>query len=202
MKILNKKLYKEEKIYPVILAVPKKYSSCKGREKNIMLSKLARSALKISAHRLGIKIDKPLKDKDGVPLPFNNGCHWSVTHKTAYVGGVLSSEKTGMDVEKIRPCTKALFKKTGKDNEWRLSDEDPFRLFFRYWTSKEAVLKANGKGLPDFSKCSVKQIIDKNSLIINFNNKDWIIEHFFFDNYVASILKNSLNIKWETRNMK
>ncbi len=202
MKILNKKSYKEEKIYPVILTVPKKYSNYKGREKNIILSKLARGALKISAHRLGVKIDKPLKDKDGVPLPFNNGCYWSVTHKTEYVGGVLSSKRAGMDIEKIRPCSKALFKKTGNDNEWRLSDEDPFRLFFRYWTSKEAVLKANGKGLPDFSKCSVKQILDKNSLIINYNNKDWVIEHFFFDNHVASILKNSFNIKWEIDNGK
>ncbi|MBW2619724.1 MAG: 4'-phosphopantetheinyl transferase superfamily protein [Deltaproteobacteria bacterium] len=182
-------------IYPVILPVPDKEQQLKGREKVSFLSKHAREALEISAKKSHIKLSELKKDEKGVPLPFN-GHYWSLTHKLKYVAAVIAPAPIGIDIEKIRPCSKALFKKTAHDNEWELSDTDPFILFYRYWTSKESVLKASGTGIKDLSKCRIIQIIDDNHLVIDYRNQEWLIEHFYFDEHIASIVKNDFDVEW------
>ena len=182
-------------IYPVILPVPDKEQQLKGREKVSFLSKHARKALEISAKKSHIKLSDLKKDEKGVPLPFN-GYYWSLTHKLKYVAAVIAPAPIGIDIEKIRPCSKALFKKTAHDNEWELSDTDPFILFYRYWTSKESVLKASGTGIRDLSKCRIIQIIDDNHLVIDYRNKEWLIEHFYFDEHITSIVKNDFDVEW------
>ena len=182
-------------IYPVILAVPEADQHFKARERVENLSHHARKALDISAKKSGVMVTNLLKDDDGAPLPFN-GNYWSVTHKPVYVGGVIASKKIGIDIENIRPCSEALFKKIALDSEWVLSDMDPFQLFFRYWTSKESVLKAVGIGIRDLSKCRVKKIVDDNHLIIHYKNQDWLIEHFFFNGHIASVVRNDFDVEW------
>jgi len=182
-------------IYPVILAVPDEQQKLAGREKVAFLSRYARGALEISAQKSGVKLTRLIKGENGEPLPFG-GNYWSLTHKTGYVGGVIASTKIGMDLEKIRPCSAALFRKTAQDSEWSLSNADPTRLFFRYWTSKESVLKASGAGIKDLSKCRIVKIIDHNHLIINYKNQEWMIEHHDFDGHIASVVKNNFNVEW------
>lgn len=182
-------------IYPVILAVPEADQHLKAKKRVENLSNHARKALDLSAEKSDIVVGSLLKNEKGVPLPFN-GNYWSLTHKPKYVGGVVSPKKIGMDIENIRPCSEALFKKTALDSEWVLSNMDPFQLFFRYWTSKESVLKAAGIGIRDLSKCRVEKIVDENHLIIHYRNQDWLIEHFFFNGHIASVVKNDFEIEW------
>jgi len=182
-------------IYPVILSVSAGAKELTRRARVKYLSRHARRALEISAEKSGIKLGELIKEDNGSPLPFD-GNYWSVTHKPEYVGGVIASELIGIDIEKIRPCSKALFKKTADDREWALSDTDPLTLFFRYWTSKEAVLKAGGKGLTDLSNCRIVQITDDNNLIIKYKNRKWFVEHFFFKGHVASVIKTASRIEW------
>jgi 4'-phosphopantetheinyl transferase len=182
-------------IYPVILAVPDKIQQLKGRERVSFLSKHARKALEISAKKSRIQLTDLKKDEKGVPLPFN-GHYWSLTHKSKYVAGVIASAPIGIDIEKIRSCSKALFRKTACDSEWELSDTDPFVLFYRFWTSKESVLKASGTGIRDLSKCRIIQIIDDNHLVIDYRNQEWLLEHFYFDEHIASIVKNDFHVEW------
>ncbi|MDH3343667.1 MAG: 4'-phosphopantetheinyl transferase superfamily protein [Desulfobacteraceae bacterium] len=182
-------------IYPVILAVPDKQQKLAGREKVAFLSRHARGALEISAQKSGVELTRLIKGENGEPLPFD-GNYWSLTHKTGYVGGVIASTKIGMDLEKIRPCSAALFRKTAQDSEWRLSNADPTRLFFRYWTSKESVIKASGAGIRDLSKCRIVKIIDHNRLIINYRDQEWIIEHHDFDGHIVSVVKNNFKVEW------
>ncbi|MBW2054382.1 MAG: 4'-phosphopantetheinyl transferase superfamily protein [Deltaproteobacteria bacterium] len=182
-------------IYPVILAVPDKIQQLKGREKVSFLSKHARKALEISAKKSHVQLRNPKKDENGVPLPFN-GHYWSLTHKSKYVAGVIASAPIGIDIEKIRSCSKALFRKTACDSEWELSDTDPFVLFYRFWTSKESVLKASGTGIRDLSKCRIISIIDDNHLVIDYRNQEWLLEHFYFDRHIASIVKNDFHVEW------
>ena len=184
-----------ETIYPVILAVPEKIRQLTGKNKVLSLSKHARQALAISAGKSSIHLGDLLKDKSGAPLPFN-GNYWSLTHKPDYVGGVVASTRIGIDIEKIRQCSEALFSKTAGKKEWGLINTDPIKLFFRYWTSKESVLKATGTGLKDLSKCIITKVIDENNLFIDYKEKEWLIEHFYFDGHIASVTKNSFNIKW------
>lgn len=184
-----------ETIYPVILAVPEKIRQLTGKNRVLNLSKHARQALEISAGKSSIHLGDLLKDKSGAPLPFN-GTYWSLTHKPDYVGGVVASTRIGIDIERIRPCSEALFSKTAGEKEWSLVNTDPIKLFFRYWTSKESVLKAAGAGLKDLSKCTIAKVIDEENLFIDYGGEKWLVEHFYFDGHIASVTKNSFNIKW------
>ncbi len=184
-------------IFPVILSVPQTKRTLKGRSKVEYLSELARSAVEVSAGKNNINFSDVnlIKNNNGVPIPFD-GYFWSLSHKNDYVGGVVASHKIGIDIEKIRPFAPGLYKKTASENEWNLSDNDKEILFFRYWTAKEAVIKAVGSGLKDLLKCRVEKIIDKDNLVIKYNNKDWYIECFVFNGHISSIVKNDKKVKW------
>jgi len=182
-------------IHPVILAVPNQKQQLKGKEKVSFLSRHARRALEISAQKRKIQLGDLEKNENGVPLPFN-GNYWSVTHKTEYVAGVIARERIGIDLEKIRPFKEALYKKAASENEWELSDTDKIALFFRYWTSKESVLKASGTGIRDLLKCRITRIIDDKHLVVNYRENNWVVEHFFFNGHIASVVKNNVDVKW------
>ena len=134
-------MVEHQSIYPVILPVPHAKKTLTGKDKVRFLSNFAREALKISAQYRGITLGELTKDENGAPVP-KDGRHWSITHKSEYVAGVAAPYRIGLDIEKIKPCSQGLFNKTASDEEWQLWDTDPQILFFRYWTSKEAVLKA------------------------------------------------------------
>jgi 4'-phosphopantetheinyl transferase len=184
-------------LYPVILKVPDKVLKWNPRDQVIFLRKHARKALGLSAERSGISGLKIDKDENGVPLPFD-GTFWSITHKTEFVAGVVSPHPIGIDIEKIKPCSDGLFEKTACKAEWALAGQarDDFIFFYRYWTSKESVLKAATTGIKDLLKCRVQQIIDDHHLVIDYQRKQWFIEHLFFDDHIASILQNKSEIQW------
>lgn len=184
-------------LHPVILPVPKKVQKFKPKDRVLYLSRHARRALERSAARSGIRAGELLKDENGMPLPFD-GTFWSITHKTQYVGGVVAPTPIGLDIERIREFSRGLFRKTAADREWALANTEGKSLltFFRFWTSKEAVLKATGIGIKDLLKCQVRQILDERHLVIQYEGKDWLIEHFFYDRHIASIVQNSFRIDW------
>jgi 4'-phosphopantetheinyl transferase len=182
-------------IYPVILAVPEADRHRKPRERVKYLSRHARRALEISAKKSGVVVGDLVKDKHGAPVPFA-GNFWSLTHKPAYVGAVIATKQVGIDIEKIRACSPALFKKVATDGEWNLINEDADKLFFRYWTAKEATLKATGVGIRDLSKCRIVQIVDAEHLIVDYQDKAWIVEHFFFNGHIASVVTCDMDVEW------
>ncbi|UCF90082.1 MAG: 4'-phosphopantetheinyl transferase superfamily protein [Desulfobacterales bacterium] len=184
-------------IYPVILPVPERVKAFKPRERVIFLSRHARRAVAISAAKSGIALGDLLKDENGAPLPFEN-TFWSVTHKPGYVGGVVAPQPVGIDIERIRPCSPALFRKTAAASEWALAapDHDSPVIFFRYWTSKEAVLKASRTGLKDLSNCRILRIIDDQHLLVENQERTWPVEQYFFDGHIASIVKETSRIEW------
>ena len=86
------------------------------------------------------------KDKNGAPLP-SKGTYWSLTHKSANVAAVVAPRPVGIDIEVLRPCNPNLYQRIASAEEWDLAATVSDKNFFRYWTAKEAVLKAVGKGL-------------------------------------------------------
>jgi 4'-phosphopantetheinyl transferase len=184
-------------LFPVILPVPAGVLEFKPRDRVIFLSRHARAALQLSAEKCGVRLGKLAKDENGVPQPFE-GIFWSVTHKTQYVAGVAAPNPTGIDIERIRRFSDGLFKKTAADREWALADmeKNSVMTFFRFWTAKEAVLKATGIGIKDLLKCRIHQIVDDNHLRIHYEGRDWLIEHFVFDRHIASIVQNRYKIDW------
>ena len=189
--------FRTQMIHPVILAVPEDVKNYKPRDRVKFLSRHARRALKKSAEKSSIRIDRLAQDKNGAPLPFN-GIYWSITHKTQYVGGVVAPTPIGIDIERIRECSRGLFAKTAGDREWALANLEKKSLltFFRYWTSKEALVKTSGSGLKDLLKCQVIRIIDDRHLIIRYIDREWLIEHFYFEHHIASITQDSYQIDW------
>ena len=92
-------------------------------------------------------------------------------------------------------------RKTADKEEWLLSDEDPQTLFFRYWTAKEAVLKAAGVGISGLSQCRVTAVPDESHLHLEYEGVDYLVEHFFFDGHVATVVKNRFQVKWSLENL-
>lgn len=183
-------------VHPVILSVPEEYQALAIKEKTRYLSRYARTALKISAQKSKIFIPDNLpKDKDGVPLAINSW-YWSLTHKPEYVGAVISPARIGIDIEKIRPVSDALFQKTASDKEWELGDKSE-TLFFRYWTAKEAALKATGKGLSELSQCIVSEISDEHYIMLEYAGRAWRIEQIYIDGHIASVVKDDYQIEWQ-----
>jgi 4'-phosphopantetheinyl transferase len=183
-------------IYPVILPVPAEARDLAPRRRVRFLSRHAREALRLSAERLQVELGPLEKDSRGAPLPVQ-GCFWSVTHKPEYVGGVLAPSPVGLDLEKIRPCSAALFRRTATEEEWALAARgDPQLLFFRYWTAKEAVLKIGGEGIKDLSRCRLRQVIDDTHLLVDYGRDTWTVEQLYFDGHVAAAAGRGLRVDW------
>jgi len=189
--------FRTQKIYPVILAVPEEVGDYKPRDRVKFLSRHARLALKLSAQKSNMRLGELKQTENGAPLPCND-IYWSITHKTQYVGGVVAPIPIGIDIERIRECSRGLYAKTAGDREWALADpeKNPLINFFRYWTSKEALVKTSGSGLKDLLKCQVTRVIDDRHIQIRYTDREWLIEHFYFDQHLASITQETYQIEW------
>jgi 4'-phosphopantetheinyl transferase len=184
-------------LYPVILSVPTEVADFKPRDRVTFLSQHARKAIDVSAQKSGISPGELKKDENGAPLPFG-GTYWSITHKSEYVAGVVSPQPIGIDIEKILPCSRGLYKKTATGAEWSLAgqSQEDFTIFYRYWTAKEAVLKVSTTGIKDLLKCRIEQIIDEDHLEINYLDRRWFIEQHFFNGHIVSIVQNDARVVW------
>ena len=181
--------------FPVILPVPESDRPLKGREKVQALSRLARVALARSCQESGLRLNALPKNDQGVPLPLD-GVYWSVSHKSDVVGGVAASLPVGMDLETIRPVSEALLAKVAGEDEWRLIRGNRQRHFFRFWTAKEAVLKAVGKGMAGLSHCRVAAIVDDTRMMLVYDDTRWPVTHFWFHGHVAALTSHDADVSW------
>jgi 4'-phosphopantetheinyl transferase len=184
-------------VFPVIIKIPEKKRTLKGKDLVASLSRFARKALAISAEKSGQQLNEDLvKDDTGAPQPVN-GIYWSLSHKPDYAAGVVSTQCTGIDVEKIKPFKEAIKRKIAGQIEWDLGGAaPPHHLFFRYWTAKETVLKATGQGLKGLSSCTIIEIPDEHNMKLACRNREYTVEHMYFDGHIASVIKNENDIVW------
>lgn len=181
----------------MILAVPRTERQLRGRQMVRNLSRHARRALEMSAGKSGVRLAPLAKAENGAPLPAG-GWHWSVTHKRRYVAGVVSRKPVGIDLERIKPCSGALYRKIAGPAEWALGKGEPQQLFFRFWTAKEAVLKAAGVGLSELSKCRIEAVVNGQNLMVTHRGRGYPVAQFFFDGHIASATGVEESIEWET----
>lgn len=183
-------------IHPVILAVPQPDLELKGREKVAALRRCAREALAYSARCSGVSLGPLEKDDHGAPLPFN-GVHWSLTHKERYVAAVTAPHPIGIDIEMVRPYNTALRQRLAGDGEWALAPEVTQALFFRYWTAKEAVLKAVGQGFVGLSNCHIDAIVDDDHLIVLFKDSKWTVAQYWgTKDHIVAVTADHVTIEW------
>ncbi len=156
-------------LFPVVLPVTSGLSDLPGREKVALLSGCARQALRLSAARAGVALQVVSKNADDVPLP-SAGWHWSVSHKPRYVAAVVSSSPTGIDIEQVRPRKQSIFNYVASEEEWELCGCKSWEALYRYWTAKEAVLKAAGTGLAGMRSCRVVSVPDETGILLFYQD--------------------------------
>lgn len=183
-------------IHPVAMHVPVWHREQIGRERVRALSRLARQALHRSAHRGGWALGSLEKDQDGVPLP-SNGIYWSLSHKETLVVAVAAPFSIGIDVERIRPVDERLYRRVAGDDEWNLAGEMHRSTFFRFWTAKEAVLKAVGKGIAGLGHCRVATIHDACMMTLTYDDAAWTVTHYWIDNqHLAAVTVEPERVHW------
>jgi len=186
---------KPQIICPVVLKVAHVTHSLTRRARVVELSRQARKAVAESARNAGSSICSLVKDEKGVPIP-KDGLFWSLSHKPEYVAGVVAPQPVGIDLEKIRSVKSGMYAKVAHEGEWELVEASLPKSFFRFFTAKEAVLKATGIGLRGLKSCKVIKIDNDAHLTIDYQNQHWCIEHFYFENHMAAVVKNGLEISW------
>jgi len=192
---------KSAELYPVILKVPDYVKKLKGRKKLFVLSFFARKALICSADFYKIKLKPIQKDENGAPLP-QNGVFFSLSHKSKYVAGVCSFSKVGIDVENMKKRSRAILDYAVGDSEWEQALEKNWKMFYRIFTSKESVLKANGKGIAYLKKCKLIKVPDNDTMVMEFAGKLWTTKQIYFDNHICSLASEleSYTLNWKFKN--
>ncbi len=168
----------------------------KGKEKVVAMSQFARKSARTSSSKSKLYPDSFEKDASGVPLASNGIC-WSVSHKLDFVAGVVSKENIGIDLEQIKNVSEALYKRIIDPSEkLRFEGQDKVIAFFRAFTAKEAVLKKTAIGIRGLSKTKIETVIDNKNLLVQYLDKKYLVENFYFDGYLASITKDHFDIQW------
>jgi len=79
-----------------------------------------------------------------------DGPHFNIAHSGQVVVCALSArQELGIDVEQQRPQSLSDFRRVFSADEWNDIQlaSDPQARFFHYWTLKESVIKADGRGM-------------------------------------------------------
>jgi len=173
---------------PVIFPIPD--TGVRGREKIKLMRDASREALRICAHLGGVNLGALKKDKNGAPRPFS-GMHWSISHTSLFAAASLAKRPTGIDVEKIKPRSEGVINKVISSREMAHNTEDVTHFFFRVWTAKEAVLKAEGIGLAGLGKCRVTGVPDKFTMLMDYDGRAYRISQVFLDGHVASVVASA-----------
>ena len=182
---------------PVILPVPPHVRTLAGRPRVAILSRLARVAVRISARLSAVAPIRCQKDDQGVPRPYQ-GVYWSVAHKPEWVAGVVATVPVGIDIEKVRPRPESLYRRIAAADEWRLGAGRPkIHWFYRIWTAKEAVLKAEGLGLRGLSRCRLTAVGDQDRMRLQFEERSWTVVHCELAHHVAALTLVTDRIAWQ-----
>jgi len=132
---------------------------------------------------------KPFLDKR---IDFN------ISHSGAYAVCAVSDRGTvGIDIEKIRNIELSDFKGYMTPDEWNhiKNSDSPYEKFYEYWTVKESVMKAYGKGL----SVPLKDIrVNKES--VRLYDSTWFVKevsiHSAYKCHIAaSVIHLEVNIK-------
>jgi 4'-phosphopantetheinyl transferase len=183
-------------LHPVALPVTPAQQALTGRAKVQALSQRARKAVHHSAALGAFVLGELNKDTDGVPLP-SKGIYWSLTHKRTWVAGVAAPFAVGIDLETVRPVKEGLYQRVADDHEWALVGQANRQRFFRLWTAKEAVLKAEGLGIAGLGHCKIDTIVNDDTLHMAFDDRIWTVTHYrFADQQVMAVATKSADLQW------
>ncbi|PIF44687.1 4'-phosphopantetheinyl transferase [Chryseobacterium sp. 52] len=166
------------------------------RWQDAQLSLLGRILLKYGLNQYfsikDFEIDRTSNHK---PFFKNQDVHFNISHAGNIVVCGISKSAIGVDIEYVdSKINYNDFKSQMTPNEFNKIhlSEDKVRSFFTYWTEKEAVIKAHGKGLliplPSFEVFQSQALIEKEKLYLK--------EIFIHKEYQCCIASNK-EIKYQ-----
>jgi len=145
-----------------------------------------RLLLKEAMFRLGYNysLESMKKTKYGKPYFIDSSFTFNISHSGEYVICVISTdekEQLGIDIEKIKPIVIDDFDFIFSPLERKVIDS--YEKFYKCWTSKEAVVKADGRGLR-----IPLETIDTTSQLLKLQCNEYHIANVFIDNqYVVKM---------------
>ncbi len=181
-------------LQPVLIAIPKD-ESLSGPQRVARQRAFARRALAICAAHCGVENCEWTKDHNNVPQPCA-GHYWSISHKPLWVAAVIADRPVGIDIEHVKPRRADLFDEEGTTEEWSAVGGRSWPAFFRLWTAKEAVLKANGVGIAKLSLCRVVEPCGENRLMLDYAGHPWRVEHFAHEDHLAALTTEEGAVNW------
>jgi len=199
-------------LQPVLVPIPQIHG-LSGPKRVQQQREYARLVLRHAAKLCGAPLDGWRQGDDGAPIP-NEECYWSISHKRTWAAAVIADRPVGIDVERLAPrknngcaghrgCTghRSLFDAVASSAEWDLLGDRSWHAFFRLWTAKEAVLKANGVGIGRLSSCRLAAIAvaprsGDHRWRVEFDGQPWSIEHFFHDQHVVAVTIGTTPVHW------
>jgi 4'-phosphopantetheinyl transferase len=117
---------------------------------------------------------------------FAGNLFFNISHSGAYVlCAVSKTNRVGIDIEAIRDIGFKEFSGCFTAGEWTCinTSDDPGAAFYRFWTRKEAVIKADGRGL-QIPLQSFEVIHD----VIEVNGCTWYLHPVTIsDGYIAHV---------------
>ena len=114
---------------------------------------------------------------------------FNISHSGEFiVCAICLTGKVGVDIEEIKPVLPEEFKMYFSNNEWDtiIQSNNSIVTFYKYWTQKEAFLKAIGMGL----NIPIKEVeIFDNK--ITWKNTEWLLHELKLDKrYIAHLSSN------------
>lgn len=125
--------------------------------------------------------------------PFlNDDVDFSISHSGNFVVCAIGQKiKLGIDIEKITDIDIRDYQDIMTKEEWCQINmqENPLKSFFRFWTMKESIIKAEEKGL----SIPLKEINILSNKVV-YNNKSWyLIELILNENICTTLASNIAN---------
>lgn len=97
---------------------------------------------------------------------------FNISHSGNYVVCAITDQgRIGVDIEQMREMKYQEFARVFTDSELDFINaaENPQHRFFDYWTQKEAVIKADGRGM----HLPLKDVIIQNEEVVRVYEKSW-----------------------------
>ena len=120
--------------------------------------------------------------------PIYKDFYFNISHSSDYACAIISNNKIGIDIEKIREVDLNIINYfcTDKEVNYILSSKDKYKSLFTIFCLKEAYFKMIGTGINNIK--SIEFIINDN--IIKCSRKNITIKlDYSIDNYVIAIIE-------------
>ena len=125
---------------------------------------------------------------------------FNISHSGEYVFCAIAKNlKLGIDIEEIRDINFSDFNGIMSKEQWDFifSSENCLKAFYKYWTAKESIIKADGRGL----SISLENIHIKKDYGFYENNQWFLKELNIAKKYCACLATDKKNIMIDMRSI-